>query len=889
MHQFFAQNRFARLIMMIVMISMVISPFMSLTASANTTGLTIHFKKPTSWGTPQLYYYDQVPAAPTVPDTTWASAPDMTAETGGWFVYTIAGATSATVIFKDSNNNQIPAAGQGGFTRTQEGWFDGTTWYLSNPDAPDTESPTVPANLVASVIGSTSVTLSWTAATDNKAVTGYEVWQNGVKLADATGTTYTATGLTPLTAYTFKVRAKDAAGNFSLATSDLTVTTKKSSYTHTLTNNGTNDFYNNTDPAKNETFSTSSADHFSYVTWDDNKIYIGYASNNMHWNTSDGTQKWLTFYVGVPGVSGTSVTQKYNSQQANLPFEAKYLIRFRPSDSDNGVSSIQTWNNGWSTTKSFVWNTEMHRDTDASPTFVKLVLNRSDLGLTSANSFRMAGFILKEVSNEEWMWGAFPSDSFTDGYDKNVSTFYEFDLTANVASASQVYNYQFKNSAVTPSTATFTFSASTNATNVAIHQSTDGGSTWTPSTLASAISSASTTATVNGLTPDQNYKFRLVVEGGTNAGSSSLVNVKTEADTVAPTAPTNLQSANLTSNSVDLSWTASTDAGSGIKEYLVYQGTTLLGKSSTTNYAVTGLTASTNYSFTVKAVDLAGNESAASTATSITTSAPPDTQAPTTPTNLAAATVTDTSVTLTWSASTDNVAVTGYEVWVNGSKTADVTTTTYTATGLTPLTTNTFKVRAKDAAGNFSTATADLEVTTQASTPADNENPTAPTDLASSNVTQTNVTLTWTASTDNVGVTGYEVWQDGTKIADATTTSYTVTGLTAANTYKFKVRAKDAAGNFSVATDEISVTTQSPPTSDTQVPTVPTDLASSATTQTAVTLTWTASTDNVGVTGYEVWRDGTKIADVISTSYTLTGMTAATTYKFKVRATDAYW
>jgi len=90
---------------------------------------------------------------------------------------------------------------------------------------------------------------------------------------------------------------------------------------------------------------------------------------------------------------------------------------------------------------------------------------------------------------------------------------------------------------------------------------------------------------------------------------------------------------------------------------------------------------------------------------------------------------------------------------------------------------------------------------------ADTQPPTAPTGLTASNITQTTVTLTWNASTDNVGVTGYDVYCNGTMLGTVTGTSANVTGLTAGTTYSFYVKAKDAAGNVSSASNTISVTT----------------------------------------------------------------------------------
>ena len=87
--------------------------------------------------------------------------------------------------------------------------------------------------------------------------------------------------------------------------------------------------------------------------------------------------------------------------------------------------------------------------------------------------------------------------------------------------------------------------------------------------------------------------------------------------------------------------------------------------------------------------------------------------------------------------------------------------------------------------------------------------PSAPTGLTAGTTTSTTVPLSWTASTDNVAVTGYDVYRGTTLVGSSTTTSYTVTGLTAATAYSFTVKAKDAAGNVSSASSSVSATTKS--------------------------------------------------------------------------------
>ncbi|MER6466580.1 endo alpha-1,4 polygalactosaminidase [Streptomyces sp. NPDC001228] len=194
------------------------------------------------------------------------------------------------------------------------------------------------------------------------------------------------------------------------------------------------------------------------------------------------------------------------------------------------------------------------------------------------------------------------------------------------------------------------------------------------------------------------------------------------------------------------------------------------------------------------------------------TTPPADTQAPSAPTGLKATTSTSSSISLSWSASTDNVGVSGYDVYRNGQKVGSATGTTYTDSGLTASTTYQYSVKAKDAAGNTSAASNTISQATQSGSttpPADTQAPSAPTGLKATTSTSSSISLSWTASTDNVGVSGYDVYRNGQKVGSATGTTYTDSGLTASTTYQYSVKAKDAAGNTSAASNTISQATQS--------------------------------------------------------------------------------
>lgn len=174
--------------------------------------------------------------------------------------------------------------------------------------------------------------------------------------------------------------------------------------------------------------------------------------------------------------------------------------------------------------------------------------------------------------------------------------------------------------------------------------------------------------------------------------------------------------------------------------------------------------------------------------------------------------------------------------------------------------------------------------------PGDTTAPSAPSNLRSSNIGTTTATLAWNASSDNTGVTGYEVFSGSstTPIATTSGTSVNLTNLSAGTTYNFTVKAYDAAGNRSAASSSQQVTTSQPPANDTTAPAAPTNLHVMGTpTSSSVSLMWNPATDNVGVTGYRVYQGSTLVATVTATDRVVTGLSPSTQYTFTVRAIDA--
>ncbi|BCJ73923.1 hypothetical protein CS0771_34670 [Catellatospora sp. IY07-71] len=185
-------------------------------------------------------------------------------------------------------------------------------------------------------------------------------------------------------------------------------------------------------------------------------------------------------------------------------------------------------------------------------------------------------------------------------------------------------------------------------------------------------------------------------------------------------------------------------------------------------------------------------------------------------------------------------------------------------------------------------------------TPGDTQAPTTPGTPVASGVTSSGVSLSWTASTDNVGVTGYDILRapgtsggSFTQVGTSTTTSFSDSGLSANTSYRYQVRARDAAGNVSSASSAVTVTTTGG-TGDTQAPSTPSNLAASGTTSSGTSLSWSASSDNVGVTGYDILRapgtsggSFTQVGTSTTTSFSDSGLSASTSYRYQVRARDA--
>jgi len=266
---------------------------------------------------------------------------------------------------------------------------------------------------------------------------------------------------------------------------------------------------------------------------------------------------------------------------------------------------------------------------------------------------------------------------------------------------------------------------------------------------------------------------------------------------------------------------------------------------------------------------------------------PADTQAPTMPGSFRATGATGTSVSLAWDASTDDVAVTEYAVYRGGTQVWVGSGTSRTVTGLTCGTSYAFAADAADAAGNRSARATLTAATAECPTEPDTEAPTTPTGLAKTSSTQTSVSVSWSASSDNVGVTGYGAYRNGAPIATPAGTSYMFSGLACGTTYAFAVDAADAAGNRSGQATLNAATSACPPPPDTQAPTTPGNFRTTGSTTTSVSLAWNAASDDTGVTGYGIYRNGNLVSTTSGLTAAVSGLSCGTTYTLAVDAADA--
>ena len=793
----------------------------------------------------------------------------------------------------------------------------------------DTSPPSAPTGLNATANGSGRIDLNWTASTDNVSVSGYRVERcqganctNFAQVATPTATSYSDTGLSASSTYRYQVRAVDPSGNLGGYSTAAEATTAAAPPTPP----GLVGAW-----AFDEGAGTTTAD----------------ASGRGNAGTVVGAS-WTTQgrYGNALSFNGSSsMIRVADSASLDLTTAMTLSAWIRPTASQGGWRTIlQRETDAYFLNASndtgplrpsgggtLGWTTQILSGPTASPvdawTHVALTYDNATLKLfvngTQVASRTTIGAI-QATDSPLWIGGNNPYGEFFQGLIDEVRV-YDRGLTQADIQADM-------NVGIVPTAGDTSPPSAPTGLNATANGSGRIDLNWTASTdnvsvsgyrvercqganctnFAQVATPTATSYSDTGLSASSTYRYRVRAsdQAGNLSTYSSIATATTPAvsDTSPPSAPTGLNATANGSGRIDLNWTASTDNVS-VSGYRVErcQGANCtnfaqVATPTATSYSDTGLSASSTYRYQVRAVDPSGNLGGYSSIATATTAAAADTTAPSAPAALSATALSTTRIDLSWTASTDNVSVSGYRVercqgtnCTNFAQVGTPSATEFSNTGLQANTNYRFRVRAIDAAGNLSAYSA---IVTRRTLAPDTTRPTAPTGLSATAAGPNRIDLNWTASTDNVSVSGYRVERcqganctNFAQVATPTATSYSDTGLSASSTYRYRVRASDQAGNLSTYSSIATATT--PAVSDTSPPSAPTGLNATANGSGRIDLNWTASTDNVSVSGYRVERcqganctNFAQVATPTATSYSDTGLSASSTYRYQVRAVD---
>ena len=673
--------------------------------------------------------------------------------------------------------------------------------------AADTQPPTMPAGLSAAGANATTVNLGWTASTDDAGVAGYTIYRNGLPVATSNATTYTDTGLTPSTAYVYTVDAFDAAGNHSEQSAPAGATTAAKPITFVQgATKGTGGRLTSTTITLTKAVIAGDLLTGLFGQWD----AAGQAS------VSDNVNGPWTRVQGMP----------YNSGKGNIAIY--YVANSKAAAGGLTITitaSAATYLTGTVgeysgiATLSPVDQVAMHAGSgtvlDSGATvpvgagelvFGALTANNNPGSVTPGTSqglpFFMRSAFGDSASGDILSSGAGTQDArFTA---TNSGPWYAFAVVFKPAAtdASPPSTPTVVSASPTGTSITVSWTASSDDVGV------DGYSVYRNGSLLTTVGGP-TLAYVDGSVGSvatYTYTIDAFDAAGNHSAMSAPATVTTP-DWVPPAVPGGVSATAVSQTQVSIGWNASTD-NVGVAGYDVFRDGALLATvgASTSGYSDSTVSASTTHSYTVDAFDLAGNHSVASAPASVTTPAPPDTTPPASPPGVAATATSPTSVVVSWSASSDDVGVTGYDLYRDGASVGTVgrSTLQYTDT-VASGSTHSYTVDAFDAAGNVSAQSAPpVSVTTPTS---DTTPPSVPSGVTASASGPAAVLVTWTASTDNVGVAGYDVFRNGIILStlSSTTLSLTDSGVTPGGNYSYTVDAFDAQGNHSAASSPAAV------------------------------------------------------------------------------------
>jgi len=742
----------------------------------------------------------------------------------------------------------------------------------------DLQDPTAPQNLQAEKVSSTTVDLTWQAGTDNIGVTEYEIFRNGVSITSTTVLSYTDPGLSEQTnTYTYDVKAKDAAGNSSLAATDIVNLVQPVFEANLLI----------TDP---ETGNEQA------LSWDSMTNAVSYEIYRS--NTADGTYELIS----------TTTATIFQDNNCVIP-NTTYYYKLKAVFSDTTTSEFSSEVSG--TIAGLTGDLNKDGRVDVKD---QVILARS-LNLSTGQT----GF---ECQADLDRTGVVDNADFT-----IFSANFGFDESAtpdDTEAPSVPANFQALKAS--PSSVNLTWSASTDNIGVSGYELFRDGVSITTTT---GLSHSDT-----DLDPQLAYAY--TIKAYDAAGNYSTQASATPVDNQAPTIPQNFQAVRTTSTTADLTWGASTD-NIAVTGYEIFRDGVSITTTTNLAYSDSGLVASNTYAYMVKAYDSQGNSSNSASASINPAEEPLQANLVITDPGLGneqnlswdavtdavsyeiyRSNTTDSTYELisTTTATTfqDNSCVIPNTTYYYKLKAvfSDSTTSAFSdeisamIAGLTGDFNKDGRVDVKDQvilarSLNLSTGQtgfecqADLDRTgivdnddftifsanfglDENAIPDDTEAPSVPQNFQAVRTSATLADLTWEASTDNVSVTGYEIFRNSVSVTTTTNLAYSDTGLDAQETYTYTIKAYDAAGNYSTEASASAI--------DNQAPSAPQSLVAEKASETSVQLTWNASTDNVGILNYEIYKDGVLFGDTTELTVLITALDPESGYTFTVKAKD---
>ena len=621
--------------------------------------------------------------------------------------------------------------------------------------SPDTTAPTAPSGLAASAVTSSRVDLSWSAASDNVGVTGYEVERcqgagcsSFAAVTTVTTLAWSDTGRSSGTSYSYRVRARDAAGNTGAYSGVASAVTPAS--------------VDNPPSAPSGLSASASGSSGVNLSWTAATDDLGVASYEVERCQGAG----CSGFVQVATTASTSLAD------TGLQASTSYSYRVRARDTGNNVGSYS--NVASATTQA----------APPPPSSTLVAAFAFDEGSGSSVADLSGNGNAGSIGAAAWT---------TQGKFGNALSFNGTSARVTIPDAPtlRLGNAMTLEAWVYPT-------AVTSAWRDVVYKGDDNYYLMATSTPASRPMAG---GVFSGSYGETYGSSRLVVNTWTHLAATydgSQVRLFVNGAQVASKAQTGSLAASANPLQIGGDGIYGQYFNGRIDEVRVYRA------------ALTQAEIQTDM-----ATPLGGS---------------PDTAAPTAPSGLAASAVTSSRVDLSWSAASDNVGVTGYEVercqGAGCSSFAAVTTVTTLAwsdTGRSSGTSYSYRVRARDAAGN----TGAYSGVASAVTPASVDNPpSAPSGLSASASGSSGVNLSWTAATDDLGVASYEVERcqgagcsGFVQVATTASTSLADTGLQASTSYSYRVRARDTGNNVGSYSNVASATTQAapPPPSSTLV------------------------------------------------------------------------